>query len=199
MDHARRELEYVQLDMEVPSDKIGYVIGKEGKNIKDVIAKSGVTAINLTNASGRMLFFGRRTCAEVAISLIQFQLQQLQSMETQAEEMEQLRREMDEIALNWGESYVIERDRSDRYDRSGGFDGGRNHHQHQRGNYGAAVDGLQGNARVDGGGVGRRGGSQQQSQKGRQQQQQQQQRRQHSHRNGNADSLTVTVENELAR
>ena len=122
------------------------------------------------------------------MSLVQFQLQQLRSLEVQAQEMEQLRREMDEITLLWGESFVIERG-SERGGRGGGDSHHDHHHHHPRERERQHHDG---------------GHNQQQQQhnKGRQQAQTQaqtqQRRRRQPHRNG-AEGMTVTVENELAR
>ena len=126
------------------------------------------------------------------MSLVQFQLQQLRSLEVQAQEMEQLRREMDEITLNWGESFVLERG-SER----GGRGGGDYHHDHHRHHTQHPRERERERQHHDGG-----HNQQQQHNKGRQQTQTQaqtqQRRRRQPHRNG-AEGMTVTVENELAR
>ena len=110
VEMARQELEYVKLELKVPRESVGYVIGKEGRNIKEIISKSGAMSINFSKDKSKMMVFGKRKDAEVAVSLVEFQLRQLKNMEAAEAEMEELQRELEELSLNWGEdSFLLRR------------------------------------------------------------------------------------------
>ena len=105
---ARAQLEVCCVYVPVPEECIGHVVGKEGKNIAELCAKSGLDAYgdraaSMDRARGAMRLLGSRDACDKARLLIEAQLDFLEQQESEARQMEELRGQLEGMAVNWGE------------------------------------------------------------------------------------------------
>jgi hypothetical protein len=104
---------------------VGYIVGKEGKNINEIITRSGLVppgAASMDRERGAMRVQGSRAACEKARLLIQAQLEFLKESEREQGEVETMRRELETMQTSWGEDSTV-------VYRGGGGGGGGHHHQ----------------------------------------------------------------------
>jgi hypothetical protein len=130
---ARAALEVCSVAVRVPDDKVGYIVGKEGKNINELQARSGATQLRLAHegAAGALVrVLGSRAACDKARLLIEAQLAYLNEAEAEAKQVEDMKRQLEAMNVSWGEdSFLIMRgggggDR-DAEGGGGGYGGGR--------------------------------------------------------------------------
>jgi len=140
---ARAALEVCTVVVRVPDDKIGYIVGKEGKNINELQARSGATQLKLAHegqAGALVRVLGSRAACDKARLLIEAQLAYLEEAEAEQAEVEAMKRQLEAMNVSWGEdSFLIMRGGGggggDR-DADGGFGGGGGRGYGGRGGYG---------------------------------------------------------------
>lgn len=101
---ARGELEYAAVEVPLSKERIGYVVGKGGANIKDLYERSGAHSIKILEGRGVMRIVGLKRACEACSLLVTSQLDHLSSMEDETKTIEVLRRQVEEMAADWGES-----------------------------------------------------------------------------------------------
>jgi len=96
-EQARNMLEFIHLPVNVPSNLVGQVIGKNGKNMQDFVDKSGALRVQISDEQRgdprkyvELLFTGTKEAVENAEIFVKYHLKHLKDMET-------LRGEVDEI------------------------------------------------------------------------------------------------------
>ena len=127
---ARELLEVCSLYVPIPEDKVGYIVGKEGKNINEIISRSGLVppgAASMDRERGAMRVQGSRAACEKARLLINAQLEFLKQAEREQVEVETMRRELESMQTSWGEDSTVV------YRGGGGGGGGGGGHHHQGG------------------------------------------------------------------
>ena len=163
---ARAMLEVCSVAVRVPEDKVGYIVGKEGKNINELQAKSGATQLRLAQegASGAVVrVLGSRAACDKARLLIEAQLDFLHQAEAEAAEVESMKRQLEAMNTSWGEeSFLVMRggggDRDGHGGGRGGYGGGGRGYGGDRGyDRGPPRDGYGGGRGMGRGGRGGRG------------------------------------------
>jgi KH domain len=107
---AREMLEVCCLYIPLPEDKVGFVVGKEGRNINDIIARSGLVApggMTMDRSRGAMRVQGTRAACEKARLLIEAQLDFLNQAEREQVEVEAMRQKLEHMQTNWGEDSTV--------------------------------------------------------------------------------------------
>jgi hypothetical protein len=150
---ARALLELCSVSVPVPEDRVGYIVGKEGKNINELQARSGAQQLKLTHDGGAasVRILGQRAACDKAKLLIEAQLAYLDQAESEQLQIEAMKRELEAMNVSWGEdSFLIMRG-------GNGADGERDH---GHGGYGGGRGGREWGGGRDGGygGRGGRGG-----------------------------------------
>ena len=168
---ARAALEVCSVAVRVPDDKVGYIVGKEGKNINELQARSGATQLRLAHegAAGALVrVLGSRAACDKARLLIEAQLAYLNEAEAEAKQVEDMKRQLEAMNVSWGEdSFLIMRGGGGDRDGDGGggyggggrgFGGGGRGYGGDRGYGGPPRDGYGGRGGRGGRNEGGRGG-----------------------------------------
>ena len=154
---ARAMLEVCSVAVRVPEDKVGYIVGKEGKNINELQSKSGATQLRLTQegtAGAVVRVLGSRAACDKARLLIEAQLDFLNQAEAEAAEVESMKRQLEAMNTSWGEeSFLIMRGGGGDREGNGYGGGGRGGYGGGRG-YGGGDRGYGGRGEGYGGGRG---------------------------------------------
>ena len=100
VEAAREMLEYVTLRMPVKQEQIGWLIGKGGKNFKELQEKTKVTRLNIDKSSNTIILVGTATCVAAAQLYIDTHLEYLAEFDKEAEESEKLRKELKGIGID---------------------------------------------------------------------------------------------------
>jgi len=94
-------LEMAKEEVEVSADQLGWIIGKKGANIKELMAETKVSRCEILKGEPpAMLLMGSREAVEEAKLWLQCHTDYLDEMEQQEDEIGQLRRELDTTSLS---------------------------------------------------------------------------------------------------
>ena len=163
---ARNMLEVKEEIVAAPDDRARRVlIGKGGKNIQDVMKRSGAVSIDVDHDAGVVRILGTASAAAAAKVLVESLVSHLDEMDAATDELETLRWEIERLDTAWGEENFYSRGPpggshfGGRGGRYGGPQGGRGGPQYGgpqggRGGYQGGRGGYQGGR----GGMGGRGG-----------------------------------------
>ena len=163
---ARNMLEVKEEIVAAPDDRARRVlIGKGGKNIQDVMKRSGAVSIDVDHDAGVVRILGTASAAAAAKVLVESLVSHLDEMDAATDELETLRWEIERLDTAWGEENFYSRGPpggshfGGRGGRYGGPQGGRGGPQYGgpqggRGGYQGGRGGPQGGR----GGMGGRGG-----------------------------------------
>ena len=104
VDAARKQLEYAVAEVPVERERFGFVVGKAGANIKDLLARSGAHSMKVDERRGVLRVVGLKRACETAQILVTSQLDGLTTNEAEREAIEDLRRRVESLASDWGDA-----------------------------------------------------------------------------------------------
>jgi predicted RNA-binding protein YlqC (UPF0109 family) len=136
IEAARERLEFVTHRVSVQPEQMGWLIGRNGRNFRELQEKTKVTRLNIDKGSGQVVLVGTKSAVEAALLYMDTHLQYLSQFESEARESEKLRQELRGMAVGEDDGF------------NGGGKGGR----------GGRAEGR-GGGRGRGGGFGRGGGA----------------------------------------
>lgn len=99
VEAARELLEFVTEHVPVLPEQVGWLIGRGGRNFKDLQDKTKVTRLNVDKIKSQVVLVGTRTAVEAAKLYIETHLQFLSEFESERGESEKLRKELRGIGL----------------------------------------------------------------------------------------------------
>ena len=152
---AREMLEICCVYIPVPEQKVGFIVGKEGRNINDIIAKAQLMVpggMTMDRAKGSMRVLGTRAACEKTRLLVEAQLSFLEQSDSEQLQVEEMKARLESMNTSWGEdSFLVMRGQGGHSAEQGtGYQG------RGRGGYQGGYQGRGGR----GGGEGRGGGYQ---------------------------------------
>uniref|UniRef100_A0A7S0J573 K Homology domain-containing protein n=1 Tax=Calcidiscus leptoporus TaxID=127549 RepID=A0A7S0J573_9EUKA len=99
VEAARELLEFVTENVPVETEQIGWLIGRGGRNFKDLQERTKVTRLNIDKAKKQVVLVGTRTTVEAAKLYMETHLQFLNEFESERSESEKLRKELRGISI----------------------------------------------------------------------------------------------------
>ena len=145
-DEAREMLEFVTKRVPVQPEQIGWLIGRGGKNFKELQDKTKLTRLNVDKGANCVIMVGTATAVEAAQLYIDTHLEYLAEFDKEAAESEKLRRELRGLHIADGD-----------FKGAASFAGGRG--KGEKGGKGGDGAGRGGRGGRGGGGGGSGGGS----------------------------------------
>jgi predicted RNA-binding protein YlqC (UPF0109 family) len=105
VEAAREMLEFVTQRVSVRSEQMGWLIGRNGRNFRELQDKTKVTRLNIDKGSGQVVLVGLKSAVEAALLYMDTHLQYLSEFESEARESEKLRQELRGISVTEDESF----------------------------------------------------------------------------------------------
>ena len=122
---ARAMLELRREVIQTPDDKTRRIlIGKGGKNIDDIQRRSGAMSIDVDHDKGRVVVLGNASATAAARVLIESHVATMADLDAAADNLEELRGEIRNLNVAWGEEEVSYGYRGGGYGGPGGGGGG---------------------------------------------------------------------------
>jgi len=103
VEAAREKLEFVTAKLPVDPEQIGWLIGKGGKNFKDLQDKTKVTRLNIDKATSQVILVGTSTAVAAAQLYIDTHLEHRAAYDKEVGENDALIREIKGMGLENGE------------------------------------------------------------------------------------------------
>jgi len=100
IEAAREMLEFVTQRVSVKPEQIGWLIGRNGRNFRELQEKTKVTRLNIDKSCGQVVLVGTKGAVEAALLYMDTHLQYLSDFESEARESEKLRRELRGMAVS---------------------------------------------------------------------------------------------------
>ncbi|KAK3254752.1 hypothetical protein CYMTET_36044, partial [Cymbomonas tetramitiformis] len=91
---ARRALEVCSVEVAVPENQMGHIVGRSRQNIQEMKDRTGVQSIQVEDKRSCLRLLGTRPAVESAELLIRSKLEHLAKMDREALELDQLRKEL---------------------------------------------------------------------------------------------------------
>lgn len=93
-------LEFVTQRVSIKSEQMGWLIGRNGRNFRELQEKTKVTRLNIDKGSGQVVLVGTKSAVEAALFYMDTHLQYLSEFESEARESEKLRQELRGISVS---------------------------------------------------------------------------------------------------
>ena len=103
VEDAREMLEFVEEKMPVKTEQVGWLIGRGGKNFKELQEKTKVTRLNVDKNTNTVILVGNKTAVAAAQLYITTHLEYLAEYDKELSESEALRKELRQVALRDGD------------------------------------------------------------------------------------------------
>lgn len=105
IEAAREMLEFVTQRVSIKSEQMGWLIGRNGRNFRELQEKTKVTRLNIDKGSGQVVLVGTKSAVEAALFYMDTHLQYLSEFESEARESEKLRQELRDISVSEDASF----------------------------------------------------------------------------------------------
>jgi len=99
IEAAREMLEFVSEKVPVESSQVGWLIGRNGNNFKELQDKTKVTRLNVDKQKNEVVLVGTKTAVEAARLYIETHLTYLTNFENEERESQKLRQEIRSMSL----------------------------------------------------------------------------------------------------
>lgn len=90
--------------------QVGYIVGREGKNIADLVAKAGLSGAGgmaLDRGRGAVRVTGPAEAVQRGVLLLESHLAFLRDSQAEAEDTERMRRQLEGLQQTWGEDSFL--------------------------------------------------------------------------------------------
>ena len=99
LDAARDMLEFVAERIPVEPKQVGWLIGRDGRNFKELQEKTKVVRLSVDKATNEVVVVGTKSSVEAARDYMETHLQYLDDFENEQQESDKLRSELRGLAL----------------------------------------------------------------------------------------------------